>query len=42
MTGTDFTQGWVNGWIITIVLINLVGCLWLLWWTRKRPEDHIA
>ena len=42
MTGTDFTQGWVNGWIIAIVLINLLGCLWLLWWTRKRPEDHIA
>ncbi|MFZ5601906.1 MAG: cytochrome-c oxidase, cbb3-type subunit III [Pseudomonadota bacterium] len=42
MTGIDFTQGWVNGWIITIVLINLLGCLWLLWWTRKRPEDHIA
>ncbi|HCB38287.1 MAG TPA: cytochrome-c oxidase, cbb3-type subunit III, partial [Gammaproteobacteria bacterium] len=41
MTGTDFTQGWVNGWIITIVLINLLGCLWLLWWTRKRPEDTI-
>lgn len=41
MTGTDFTQGWVNGWIITIVLINLLGCLWLLWWTRKRPEDPI-
>ena len=42
MIGTDFTQGWVNGWIIAIVLINLLGCLWLLWWTRKRPEDHIA
>ena len=42
MTGTTFTQGWVNGWIIGIVLINLLGCLWLLWWTRKRPEDHIA
>ena len=42
MTGTDFTQGWVNGWIITIVLINLLGCLWLLWWTRKRPEDPIG
>lgn len=42
MIGTDFTQGWVNGWIITIVLINLLGCLWLLWWTRKRPDDHIA
>lgn len=42
MTETTFTQGWVNGWIITIVLINLLGCLWLLWWTRKRPDDHIA
>ncbi|MGB3623895.1 cytochrome-c oxidase, cbb3-type subunit III [Ketobacter sp. MCCC 1A13808] len=41
MTGTDFTQGWVNGWIITIILINLLGCLWLLWWTRKRPDDPI-
>ncbi len=42
MTETTFTQGWVNGWIITIVLINLLGCLWLLWWTRKRPDDHVA
>lgn len=41
MTGTTFTQGWVNGWIITIILINLLGHLWLLWWTRKRPEDPI-
>lgn len=41
MTGTTFTQGWVNGWIIIITLINLLGCLWLLWWTRKRPEDKI-
>lgn len=41
MTGIDFTQDWVNGWIITIVLINLLGCLWLLWFTRKQPDDHV-
>ena len=42
MTGTDFTQGWVSGWIITIVLINLLGCLWLLWFTRKNSDDAIG
>lgn len=28
-------------WIIAITLFNILGCLWLLWWTRKRPEDQI-
>ena len=28
-------------WIIAITLFNILGCLWLLWWTRKRPEDTI-
>ena len=28
-------------WIIAIVLFNILGCLWLLWWTRKKPEDVI-
>ena len=42
MNETEFTQGWVNGAIIAIVVINLLGCLWLLWWTRKRPEDSVA
>ena len=28
-------------WIIAITLFNIFGCLWLLWWTRKRPEDTI-
>lgn len=39
MTDIDFTQGWVNSWIILLTLVNLFGCLWLLWWTRKRPDD---
>ncbi|CBL44779.1 Cytochrome c oxidase cbb3-type, subunit III [gamma proteobacterium HdN1] len=28
-----------SGWIITIVLINLLGCLWLLWWNREQDGD---
>ncbi|MDX1692999.1 MAG: cytochrome-c oxidase, cbb3-type subunit III [Ketobacteraceae bacterium] len=28
-------------WIIAITLFNILGCLWLLWWTRKRPEDTV-
>ncbi|MCG8671416.1 MAG: cytochrome-c oxidase, cbb3-type subunit III [Pseudomonadales bacterium] len=28
-------------WIIAITLFNIFGCLWLLWWTRKKPEDVI-
>ncbi|HEY5781722.1 MAG TPA: cytochrome-c oxidase, cbb3-type subunit III [Lysobacter sp.] len=33
------TQGW-SWWVIAIVAINLVGCVWLLWWTgKRRPGD---
>lgn len=28
-----------SGWIIAIVLINLFGCLMLLWWTRQDTGD---
>ncbi len=31
-----------SGWIIVISLGNILGCLWLLWWTRKKPDDPIA
>ena len=38
---TEFTHGWVNIWIIVLTLTNILGCLWLLWWTRKkRDDDH--
>lgn len=30
-------------WIVLIVALNIVGCVWLLWWTgRKRPNDPAA
>lgn len=30
-------------WIVAIVALNIVGCVWLLWWTgRKRPGDPAA
>lgn len=28
-----------SGWIIAIVVINLLGCLLLLWWTRTGKDD---
>lgn len=31
-----------SGWITVIVIVNLLGCLWLLWWTRKRPDDSVG
>lgn len=31
-----------SGWIIVITLVNILGCLWLLWWTRKKSDDTIA
>ncbi len=30
-----------SGWIITIVMINILGCAALLWWTRRMPLDHV-
>ena len=38
------SPGW-NGYIATLLVLNLAGCAWLLWWTSKRrpgdpkPED---
>ena len=33
------TQGW-SWFVIAIVVLNIVGCSWLLWWTaRRRPGD---
>lgn len=33
------TAGW-TWFVITLVLINILGCVWLLWWTaRRRPGD---
>lgn len=31
-----------SAWIIIIAVGNILGCLWLLWWTRKKPDDTIA
>ena len=28
------STGW-SLWVIALVLINVLGSLWLLWWTRK-------
>ena len=33
------TAGW-TWFVIILVLINILGCVWLLWWTaRRRPGD---
>ncbi|WP_372018001.1 cytochrome-c oxidase, cbb3-type subunit III [Pseudoxanthomonas sp. 10H] len=33
------TSGW-TWFVIVLVAINIVGCVWLLWWTaRRRPGD---
>ena len=33
------SNGW-SIWIIALVAFNVVGCVWLLWWTgRRRPGD---
>ena len=31
-----------SGWITFIALFNIFGCLWLLWWTRRRHDDDVA
>jgi cytochrome c oxidase cbb3-type subunit III len=33
------TQGW-SWYVIALVTLNIVGCVWLLWWTgRRKPGD---
>jgi cytochrome c oxidase cbb3-type subunit III len=33
------TNGW-SWYVIVLVALNIVGCVWLLWWTaRRRPGD---
>ncbi len=31
-----------SGWITFIALLNIFGCLWILWWTRRRHDDDVA
>lgn len=31
-----------SGWITFISLLNIFGCLWLLWWTRQTSDDDVA
>jgi len=30
-----------SGWITVIVLINIFGCLWIIWWTRRTDENDV-
>ena len=31
------SAGWI-GFIVALVVLNILGCVWLLWWTsRRRP-----
>ena len=33
------TAGW-SWYVIALVTLNILGCVWLLWWTaRRRPGD---
>ena len=33
------SAGWI-GFIVALVVLNILGCVWLLWWTgRRRPGD---
>ena len=33
------TAGW-SWYVIALVVLNIAGCAWLLWWTAKRrPGD---
>jgi cytochrome c oxidase cbb3-type subunit 3 len=37
-TGTIST-GW-SWYVIALVVLNILGCVWLIWWTgRRRPGD---
>lgn len=35
------TTGW-SVYITVLALANILGCLWLLWWTSRRRPDEIA
>ena len=33
------TTGW-SWYVIALVVLNIAGCVWLLWWTgKRRPGD---
>ena len=33
------SAGWI-WFIVALVVLNILGCVWLLWWTsRRRPGD---
>lgn len=37
--GTGMSAGW-SAFVIALVVLNVVGCVWLIWWTaRRRPGD---
>ncbi len=39
MNTGSMSAGW-SGFIIALVVLNVVGCVWLIWWTAKRrPGD---
>lgn len=36
------STGW-SWWVIALVVLNILGCVWLIWWTgRRRPGDPAA
>lgn len=37
---SEMSSFW-SGWITFIALLNIFGCLWLLWWTRQTNEDDV-
>ncbi len=37
----DMSNFW-SGWITFIVFLNIFGCLWILWWTRRKHDDDVA
>ena len=37
--GTGMSAGW-SAFVIALVVLNVAGCVWLIWWTaRRRPGD---
>jgi cytochrome c oxidase cbb3-type subunit 3 len=37
--GTGMSAGW-SAFVVALVVLNVVGCVWLIWWTAKRrPGD---
>jgi len=35
-------SGFWSGWIIILSVGNILGCLWLVWWTMRRRADEAA